>query len=77
MAAVAFLEVTGSASAGGKASESQHRQPSGSSWSGVSVLVGRRHLISPTGWEFQGLQNSSKNMVQNISYSSQGRTKDP
>ena len=40
MAAVAFLEVTGSASAGGKASESQHRQPSGSSWSGVSVLAG-------------------------------------
>ena len=39
---------------------SQHHQPSGSNWSGVSVLVGSIQVTSPTWWRFQYLQNSSK-----------------
>ena len=66
MAAVAFLEVTGSPSAGGEASKSQHRQPSGSSWSGVYVLVDNIQLISSTWWGLQYMQNSLKDMAQNI-----------
>ena len=67
MAAVAFLEVTGSPSAGGEASKSQHCQPSGSSWSGVSVLAGSTQLPSSTRWGFQYLQNSLKHTAQTLS----------
>ena len=45
---------------GGEVSRGQHHQPSGSNWSGVYVLVGSIQLTSPTWWEFQYLQNSSK-----------------
>ena len=47
---------------------SQHRQPSTSYWSVVSVLVNSIQVTSPTWWGFQHLQNSSKVMAQNIRY---------
>ena len=48
---------------------SQRHQPSGSSWSGVYLLVVSIQLTSSTWWGFQYLQNSSKDMAQNIIYS--------
>ena len=56
-------------SAGGAVIGSQCHQPSSSSESGVYVLVGSVQLTSPTWWGFQYLQNSSKDMAQNILYS--------
>ena len=50
----------------GEIISSQHHQPSGSNLSGVYVLVGSRHLTFSTWWRFQYLQNSSKDMAQNI-----------
>ena len=47
----------------------QQYQPSGSNSFGVYVLVGSIQLNSSTWWEFQYLQNSSKDMTQNIIYS--------
>ena len=68
----------GRSSDGGKVSGNQHHQPSGSSWSGVYMLVDSSQLTSPN-WQgrFQSLQNISKDMGQNIFYSSWRRTKDP
>ena len=40
---------------GGEVMVSQHHQPSGSSWSGVYVLVGSIQLTSSTSWGFQCL----------------------
>ena len=62
---------------GGEVIGTQHYQPSGSNRSGVSVLVGSVQLTSSTWWEFQYLQNSSKEMAQNIIYSPWGGTKGP
>ena len=60
---------------GGEATGNQHHQPSGSNWSGVYVLVGSIELTSSTWQRFQYLQNSSKDMAENITYSPWGRTK--
>ena len=49
----------------------------GSNLSGVSVLVGSVQLTSSTWWGFQYLQNSLKDVVQNIIYSPGGGTKSP
>ena len=62
---------------GGEVIGSQHHQPSGSNRSRVYVFVGSIQLTSSTWWDFQHLQNSSKEMAQNIIYSSWGRTKGP
>ena len=51
---------------GGKVIGSQHHQPSGSSQSGVYVLEDRMQLTSSIWWGLQCLQNTSKNMAQNI-----------
>ena len=56
---------------------SQLHQPSGSNRSGVYMLVGSMQLTSSTWRGFQDLQNSSKDMAQNIIYSPWGRTKSP
>ena len=53
--------------------ESQHRQPSSCNWSEVYKFVGSIQLTSSTWWIFQYLQNSSKDMGQNIIYSLWGR----
>ena len=53
---------------------SQHHQPSTSNPSGVYMLVGCTQLTSSTWWGLYHLQNSSKDMAQNIIYSSWGRT---
>ena len=47
---------------GGEGIRSQHHQPS----AGVYRLVGSMQATSPTWWGFQYLQNSSKDMAQNI-----------
>ena len=52
----------------GEVTGSQH-QHSGSNKSGFYMLVGSTQLTSSTWWRFQGLQNSSKDMAQNIIYS--------
>ena len=65
---------------GGEVIRNQHHQASGSSQSGVYVLMGNliwRKLTSSTWWGFQCLQNSSKDMTQNITYSPWGGTKCP
>ena len=62
---------------GGEVIGSQHHQPSGSNWSGVSKLLGSKELTSSTQWGFQYLQNSSKDRVQDIIYSPWGGTKGP
>lgn len=67
VAAVASLDVTASASAGGEATKSRHHQLSGSNWSGVSVLAGSTRLLSSTPWGFQYLQNSCKDTAQAVS----------
>ena len=54
---------------GGEAMGSQCHQPSSSNQSRVYVLVGSTQLTSSTLWGFQHLQNSSKDMAQNIIYS--------
>ena len=46
---------------GGEVIRSQHHQPSG-----VYVIMGSIKLTSSTCWGFQYLQNSSKNIAQNI-----------
>ena len=48
---------------------SQHHQPSGSKPAETFLLVGSTQLTSSTWWGFQYLQNSSKDMAQNMSYS--------
>ena len=45
---------------GGEGRGSQDYQPSGYNWPDVFVLVGSMKLTSPTWWEFQYLQDSSK-----------------
>ena len=60
---------------GGEVIKSQHHQPSASNRSGVYVLVGSIQLTSSTWWGFPYLQNSSKDMAQNIIYSPWGGTK--
>ena len=52
--------------ADGEAIRSQHHQPSVSNLSGVCLLVGSKQLTSCIWWQFQYLQNSSKDMAQNI-----------
>ena len=57
---------------GGEVTGSQHLQPSGSNPSGreeVYVLVGSIELNSSPGGGFQYLQNLSKDIVQNTTYS--------
>ena len=54
---------------GGEVIRNQHHQPSGSNRSGVYVLVGSIQFTSSTWWEFQYLQNSSKDVVPNMIYS--------
>ena len=56
---------------------SRHLQPSGSNQSRVCVLVGSVQLTSSALWGFQYLQNSSKDVGQNIIDSLWGGTKDP
>ena len=60
---------------GGEVTGNQHHRPSGSSWSGVYVLVGNIQLSSFTCWGFQYLQNSSDDMAQNIIHSPWGDSK--
>ena len=55
---------------GGEVIGSQHHQPSSSNHSGIQALVSSIQLTSSTWWGFQYLQNSSKDMAQNIIYSS-------
>ena len=62
---------------GGAVIGSQYHQPSGSNRFGVYLLVGSMQLTSSTCWGFQYLQNSSKDMAQNIIYSPWRRTKCP
>ena len=62
---------------GGEIIGSQHHQPSGSKQSGVYMLVGSIQLTSSTWWGFQYLQNSSKDIAQNITYSPWRGTKSP
>ena len=52
--------------AGGEVIGSQHHQPSGSSWSGISVLVGNTQLTSPIWWGVQSLQSIWKDLAQNL-----------
>ena len=56
---------------GGKVTRSQRHQPSGSSESGVHVLVGSTvaQLSSSTWWGLQHLQNSFSDIAQNTIYS--------
>ena len=61
---------------GGEVIRSQHHQPSGSNWSGISMFVGSIQLTS-TWWGFQYLENSSKEMAQNIIHSPWRGTKGP
>ena len=60
---------------GGEVTGSQHHRPSGSSWSGVYMLMGNKQLTSSTCWGFQYLQNSSEDMAQNIIHSPWGDSK--
>ena len=57
--------------------KSQHHQPPGSSRSGAYVLVASRQLTSSIWWGFRSLQNSSKDLAQNIISSLWGGTKGP
>ena len=54
---------------------SQHYHPAGSNWSGVYMLVGSIQLTYSTWQGFQYLPNSSKDMAQDIIYSTWGGTK--
>ena len=63
--------------AGGEVIRSQHLQPSSSNWSGVQVLVGSTELTSSSWWGFQHWQSSSKDMAQNIIFSSWEELKFP
>lgn len=49
---------------GGEVIRSQHNQLSGSDWSEVYMLVGS--ITFSTWWEFQYLQNISKDMPQGL-----------
>ena len=62
---------------GGEVTGNQHHWPSGSSWSGVYMLVGNIQLTSSTCWGFQYLQNSAEDMAQNITHSPRGDAKCP
>ena len=53
---------------GGEVIGSQHHQPSSSDSSRFYIVVGSIQLTSSTWWRFQYLQNSSKDMAQNIIY---------
>ena len=61
----------------GEVIRSQHHQPSDSNRSGVYMLVGSILVTSPTWWESQYLQDSSKDVAQNIGYSPWGGTEGP
>ena len=60
---------------GTEVTRNQHHPPSGSNLFGVYVLVVNIELTSSTWWRFQYLQNSPKDMAQNITYSSWEGTK--
>ena len=62
--------------AGSEVIRNQH-QPSGSSRSGVYLLVGSTQLPSSTWWGLQHLQNISKDRTKNMIYSLWGGAKDP
>ena len=62
---------------GGEVIGSQHHQPSGSQMLWGLCACGQQKLTSSTWWGFQYLQNSSKDMAQNISCSPWGGTKGP
>ena len=62
---------------GYKVTGSQHHQPSDYNQSAVYVLVGSIQITSSTWRGFQSLQNSTKDLPQNIIYSPEGGTKGP